>query len=181
MTHVQQGVYTRNEFHVCFIVHEVRICFDGSGYFFEFISVFQFDVYHAAVDSRAGRNGHGKSSFHSVNRFYGYCVSHAHTGTEVGVGDAFRSNCFQHGAYDGIASRIPSGRDDRYGFMFFGGSIQGTAQVYDTGVDIETVYRVNTHRQIFFCIFFYAAGRRAKNSYVYFSQLFYVLHYCVVC
>ena len=44
MTHIQQGVYTRNEFHVCFIVHEVRICFDGSGYFFEFISVFQFDV-----------------------------------------------------------------------------------------------------------------------------------------
>ncbi len=44
--------------------------------------------------------------------------------TEVGVGDAFRSDCFQHGAYDGIASRIPSGRDDRYGFMFFGGSIQ---------------------------------------------------------
>ena len=38
MTHVQQGVYTRNEFHVCFIVHEVRICFDGSGYFFKFIS-----------------------------------------------------------------------------------------------------------------------------------------------
>ena len=36
---------------------------------------------------------------------------------------------YKRQAHDGVASRIPSGRDDRYGFMFFGGSIQGTAQL----------------------------------------------------
>ena len=124
MSHVEKGVHARNLFHVCFVIHEIRICFDSCGYFFKFVSVFQLDIYHATVDSRTRRDSHRQSGFHSVNGFHGYCMSHTHSRTEVGISDPFRSNGFEHSAYDRVASRVPACGDDRYGFVFFSRSIQ---------------------------------------------------------
>ena len=181
MPHIEQRVYARHKFYMCLVVHEVRVCFDGCGYFFKFVSVFQLDVHHAAVDSRSGRNGHGEGGFHSVDCFNGNCVSHAHAWAEVGVSDSFRSDCFEHGAYDRVASRVPSCGDDRYGFVLLGGCIQRAAQVDDACVDIEAVYRINSHCQVFFGVFLNAAGRRAEDGYFYFFQFLDIFHYCIVC
>jgi len=166
---------------MCLVVHEVRVCLDGCGYFFKLVSVFQFDIYHAAVDSRSSRDRHGEGGFHSVDRFYGYGVSHTHAGTEVGVSDAFRSDCFEHGAYDRVASRIPSCGDDGYGFVLFGGGIQRAAQVNDACVDVEAVHRGDSHCQIFFRVFLNAAGRCAEDGHFHSFQLFDIFDYCIVC
>ena len=92
VSHVQQLVYTRYFYDVGFIVDEVGVGFNGSGYFLELVSFLYLYVYHAAVNARAGGDGHGEGSFHSFHGFHGYGMSHAHAWPEIRVGDAFGGN-----------------------------------------------------------------------------------------
>jgi len=107
-------------------------------------------------------------------------MAHTHTRTEVGVSDSFGGNCFEHGAYYRVASRIPSGRDDRYSSVFFGASTQFTTQVNDACMNIKAVYCVDAHCENLFCVFLNAAGRSTKNSHVYSLKFLYIFNYCVI-
>ena len=89
VSHVQQLVYTRYFYDVGFIVDEIGIGFDGCGYFRKLVSFLYLYIYHAAVNTRTGGDGHGERGFHSFHGFYGYGMSHAHARSEIRVGDAF--------------------------------------------------------------------------------------------
>ena len=99
---------------------------------------------HTAVNACSHRNCHGQSSLDTFDRFHGNRMSHTHPRAEVCISDTFRHHCFQQGANNRVASRIPSGRNNGNRIMCFGYSIQRTAQVYDTSVDIEAIYRIDT-------------------------------------
>ena len=58
VSHVQECIHARHLLYVGFVVHEISVRFDCGCHVFKFISVFQFDVYHAAVDSCSGRDSH---------------------------------------------------------------------------------------------------------------------------
>ena len=44
VSHIEQCVYAGHKFYMCLVVHEVRVCLDGCGYFFKLVYVFQFDL-----------------------------------------------------------------------------------------------------------------------------------------
>ena len=58
VSHVQQCVYARHLFYVCLVVNEISVRFNGCCHFLELISVFQFDVYHTAMNACSGRDSH---------------------------------------------------------------------------------------------------------------------------
>ena len=137
MSHIQQVVDTFHLHYVCFVVCEIIVSL-------EIVTVFYFDINHTAVNACSHRNCHGQSSLDTFDRFHGNRMSHTHPRAEVCISDTFRHHCFQQGANNRVASRIPSGRNNGNRIMCFGYSIQRTAQVYDTSVDIEAIYRIDT-------------------------------------
>ena len=148
---------------MCLIIHKIWICLDGSRYFIKLITVFQFDINHTAVNTCSGRNSHGKSSLYTINSFYSYCMSHTHSRTKVCISNSFRSNRFQQSTYDRVASRIPTCRNNRNCIMLFCRSRQCATQIYNTGMNIEAVNRIDAKCKDFFGISLYTAGWCTKN------------------
>ena len=161
---------------MCLVIHKVWICFDGSRHFIKLITVFQFDINHATVNTCSGRNSHGKSSLYTINSFYSYCMSHTHSRPKVCISNSFRSNSFQQGTYDRVASRVPTCRNNRNCFMFFCRSRQRATQIDNTGMDIEAVNRIDAKCKDFFSIILYTAGWRAKNCNINTFQFLNILY-----
>ena len=180
MTHVKQCIYAGHEFHVCLIVHEVGIGLDGGSHLVEVVAILQFDVHHTAMDARTGVDSHGEGSLDTFHSLDGYGVAHAHARTEVGIGDAFRGNGLQQSAYYGVTSRIPAGGNDGHRVVSLCLGVQRAAQVGNAGMDVKTVYRVDTQGQNLLGILLHAAGGRTEDGHVHTFQLLDVLHYRVV-
>ena len=132
------------------------------------------------MNTRSRRNSHGKSCFHPLYRLYGNRVPHAHTRTEVCITDTFRGNRLKKCTNHRITSRIPSCRNNSSRIMCFCYGIQLTTKVYDTGMNIKTVYRTNALGQYFLCIFLYTSCRSRKNSDLNIFQLFYIFNYRII-
>ena len=71
------------------------------------------------MDSGSGGDGHAECFLHSFDCFHCHGVSHGHSRTEVGVGDAFRCESLHECADDAVGTRIPSGGDDADCSVFF--------------------------------------------------------------
>lgn len=107
-----------------------------------------------------------KAAFTAFNGLHGHGVTHRHTRSEVGVGDALGSDGLEHSAHDRVAARVPTGRNDAHRTSGFGALVQAAAQVYDLRVDVKAVHGVDAEGQDFFGILLYAACRGAENGHV---------------
>ena len=127
--------------------------------------------------ARTGRNRHWKGGFYTLDSLYCHRMSHTHTRTEVGIGNSLRRNSLQQGTHNRIASRIPTGRNNRNSIMCFCLSIQCTAQCRNTGMNIEAVHCMDAKCQYLFSIFLNATRRSTKDGHIHILQLFDIFHY----
>ena len=86
------------------------------------------------------------------------------------IGDALGREALHQGAHDGVAARIPAGRDDADGVMGLGDRIERGAQVADLRVDVEAVHGVDAQREILQGRFLHLAGRGGEDGDVHLAQ-----------
>ena len=151
---------------VSFVACEVGVSLDSCSHLVELVAVIELYVNHASVDACSQRNSHRQSGFDAFDGFNGNGVSHAHTRTEVGVGDAFGRTGLQESADNRVASRVPSCGDYRHFTRLDSRFVEAATEVGNLSVDVETVDGVHTQRQCFEGVFLHLARGRAKDGYV---------------
>ena len=144
MSHIFQVIHTIDLDHMRFVVYKIVVRLDSSSNLIEFISFFHFDINHTAVNTCSHRDCHRQGGLYAFDCFNGNRMSHTHTRSEVCICNAFRNDSLQQRTNDRVASRVPSGRDYRHSIMSLGHSIQRTAQVDNTSVNIEAIHRIDT-------------------------------------
>lgn len=162
--HVEEGIDVFHLEDVGFVMGEIVVLFDTAGDLGEVLSGFKLDVDHAAVDAGAGGDGHGEDCAYAFDGFDGDGVAHAHAGTEVGVGDAFRGACLEEGTDDGVGAGVPAGGHDGDGVVAEGGFAEGAAEGDGAGVDVETVHGVYAEGEGFEGVSLDAAGGGAEDG-----------------
>ena len=93
-------------------------------------------------------------------------MTHAATGTEVGVGDALRCDGGQQGADHGVGTGIPTGGDDAYRLVLLRDGGELFAQVVNLPVDVEAIDRADAAFEQFFRKGGHLAGRRAQRRHI---------------
>lgn len=180
MSHVDDFVHRGDFDNVGFVVGKIGVRLDGCGDLGELMAGFYLDVDHAAVDACAGGDGHGEGSLDAGNGFDGNGVTHGHAGTEVGVGDALGGDGLQKGADNGVATRVPAGRDDADGTACLGFGVERAAELGNLGVDVEAVDGVDALGKYLLGVGFDAARGGAEDGDVDGAELVDVGNYGVV-
>ena len=93
--HVEQCVYVFHLHHVGFVMGEIGIVFDLLCNFTEGISFLKFDIYHSAMNPGSRGDSHRQGGLYSFDCFNGYCMSHTHARTEVGISQPLGCTGFQ--------------------------------------------------------------------------------------
>ena len=180
MPHVKEVIDALDLEDVGLVVGKIVVGFDAAGNVLEVIAGLQLDVYHAAVDARARRDGHGEGGFDAFDGFDGNGVPHAHAGTEIGIGQSLGSTCLQDGANHGIGAGIPTGGHDGDGVVAASHFVQRAAEGDGLGVDVEAVDSVDAHGEGFGGILLDAAGGGAEDGNLHARQFPEAAHHRVL-
>ena len=97
--------------------------------------------------------------------------------TEIGIADSLGSKALHQGADDGVASRIPSGRNDGDCLMLLGHLVKRTAEVDNLRMNVKAVHRIDAQRQALLGMLLDAAGRCCQNSHIHIGKFLNALHY----
>ena len=63
--------------------------------------------------------------------------------------------------------------------MFFGGSIERTAQIYDLRVDVEGIHGVNAECKTLFCVSLHLSGGSSEDSHVHIFEFGDMFHHWI--
>jgi len=139
MADIVESLDARDLDDVCLVVGEVVVGLDGCGNVIEFITVFELDVDHAAVDARSEGDGHGERIFYALLALDADGMTHGATRAEIGVGETLGCHGLKDGAYHGVGTRIPASGDDGCRVVGLGNLVELVAEGGDEGVDVEAV------------------------------------------
>ena len=164
--HIVEHINGGNGDHVGLVVGEVVVREQQFLHRGEVGTIFQFDIDHAAMDTRAERDGHRKRVLHARDGLGGHRVSHAATGTEIGVGDALGGDGSQQGAHHGVGTGIPTRRDDAHRLVLLRDGHKLLAKVVDLSVDVEAIDGADAAFQQLFRKCGHLARGRAKRGHI---------------
>ena len=180
VTHIAHGINRRYGEHVSLVVREIGVSLDSCRNVFEFCTLLEFYVHHAAVQSFALRYSHRESVLHALLRAHAYAVTHRHARSEVGVAESLRCETLHQSAHDRVGTRVPTGSDDAHRAVLLAHLRESAAVVDDRSVYIEAVYGVDAECSNLLCVLLARACRSSKDSYVHVLQFANVLHYLVL-
>ena len=164
VTHIVEGINRSHGLYVRFVVDEIGIGLDGGFNSGEISAGLEFDVDHTAVNAGAEGDGDRKGIANAIDSANGYRVSHGTAGTEIRVAHALRGEALHEGAHNGVGTRVPTGSYYAHGVVCLGDFIEGAAELYDAGVDVERIDGVDAEGQALFGIAFDAARGRSQDG-----------------